>query len=104
MGSHYLREHRQREHRAQQRPRHGWLRYGRPVPWHGSVPFDGSAHYYDVSAQLQGSGDITCKIVVSGPGLNPLTVSSGHASGGFSICSAQAAPTGPTGISWQNEE
>jgi hypothetical protein len=63
------------------------------VPWHRSVPFDGSAQYYDVSAQLQGSGDITCKIVVSGPGLNSATVSTGHASGGDSICSAQAAPT-----------
>jgi len=69
-----------------------------------SVPFDGSAEYYALNAQLQGGGSITCKIVVTGPGDNPLTVSSGAASGGFNICDAQAAPTDSTGLSWSNEE
>ena len=69
-----------------------------------SVPFDGSADYYALNAQLQGDGSITCKIVVTGPGDAPLTVSSGAASGGFNICDAQAAPTDSTGLSWTNEQ
>ena len=69
-----------------------------------SVPFDGQAEYYALNAQLQGGGSIKCKIVVTGPGDNPLTVSSGAASGGFNICDAQAAPTDSTGLSWDNEQ
>jgi len=69
-----------------------------------SVPFDGSADYYALNAQLQGGGSITCKIVVTGPGDSPLTVSSGAASGGFNICEAQAAPADSTGLSWTNEQ
>lgn len=66
-----------------------------------SVPFDASAEYYALSAQLQGDGDITCKIVATGPGDVPLTVSHGAASGGYNICSAQA--TSSDGVNWQNE-
>lgn len=69
-----------------------------------SVPFDGSASFYALNAQLQGAGSIKCKIVVTGPGDNPTTVSSGGASGGFNICSAQAAPEDASGLQWQNEE
>ena len=69
-----------------------------------SVPFDGSADYYAIDAQLQGGGSITCKIVVTGPGDAPLTVSSGAASGDYNICDAQAAPTDSTGLSWTNEQ
>jgi hypothetical protein len=68
-----------------------------------SVPFDGSADYYALNAQLQGGGSVTCKIVVTGPGDNPLTVSSGAASGGYNICSAQAAPEDSSGLTWTNE-
>ena len=69
------------------------------------VPFDGSAMYYDIDAQLQGGGDVSCKIVVLGPYPDkPLTVSHGHASGGYNICSAQAAPGDPSGLSWSNEQ
>lgn len=81
----------------------GPLGSGAAVPWHGSVPFDGSAQYYAVNAQLESGGDITCKIVVTGPGDVPLTVATGHASGDAAICSAQAAPTDPSGLSWQKE-
>lgn len=70
-----------------------------------SVPYDPSAQYYSVNAQLTGSGNLSCKIVVTGPYPDkPLTVSSGSASGGYSICSAQAAPTDPSGLTWNNEE
>jgi hypothetical protein len=58
-----------------------------------TVSFDANASYYALNAQLQGDGDITCKIVATGPGDQPLTVSHGAASGGYNICSAQAAPS-----------
>lgn len=67
-----------------------------------SVKFDPSASYYALNAQLQGAGSITCKIVVTGPGDQPLTVSHGAASGGYNICSAQAT-SGDGGYTWQNE-
>ena len=68
-----------------------------------SVPFSPAARYYWVNAQLAGSGHLSCKIVVIGPYLGqPLTVSAGEASGGDSICSAQAAPADSSGLSWQN--
>ena len=67
-----------------------------------TVPFDASALYYAMNAQLQGDGNVTCKIVVTGPGDAPLTASNGAASGGYNICSAQAAPEN-NGLNWQNE-
>ncbi|HEX3515361.1 MAG TPA: hypothetical protein VHT26_15315 [Trebonia sp.] len=79
---------------------------GVPVPGLGkpAVGVPGiTADYYAIDSQLQGSGSITCKIVVTGPGDNPLTVSHGAASGGYNICDAQAAPTDSTGLSWTNE-
>jgi hypothetical protein len=70
-----------------------------------SVPFDPSASYYSLNAQLEGSGHLSCKIVVTGPYPDvPLTVSHGTAEGGYSICSAQAAPSDPSGLSWQDEQ
>jgi curli biogenesis system outer membrane secretion channel CsgG len=68
-----------------------------------SVKFDPGAEYYSMNAQLQGAGDITCKIVVSGPEDAPLTVSKGAARGGYNICDVQAAPADSTGLSWQSE-
>ena len=70
-----------------------------------SVPFNPNARYYSVNVQLAGSGHVSCKIVVIGPYPDqPLTVSSGQASGGYPICSAQAAPADSSGLSWQNEQ
>lgn len=81
----------------------GTLGDGNTLPWTRSLSFDGTAQYYFIDAQLEGTGDISCKIVVTGPGDQPLTVSSGHAAGSYNICSAQAAPSDSTGTSWQNE-
>ncbi len=81
----------------------GDLGQGNGLPWRASIPFDPNAQYYSIDAQLQGGGDITCKIVVTGPGWVPLVVSRGHASGSYNICSAQAAPSDSSGTSWQNE-
>jgi hypothetical protein len=78
-----------------------------PSTLHGkavmSVKFDPDASYYSLNAQLQGAGSIKCKIVVTGPGDAPLTVSHGAAAGGYNICSAQAAPADSTGLNWENE-
>lgn len=60
-----------------------------------SVPFSDAA-YFAVTAQLQGDGTITCKVISGGH-----VVSEGHASGGFSICSAQASPD--PGGGWTDE-
>jgi hypothetical protein len=49
----------------------------------GSVQFKSGAMYYAVNAQLQGSGDIQCSVTVDGH------TKTGHASGGYNICSAQ---------------
>lgn len=48
-----------------------------------TLPLNDDALYYDVTAQLQGSGDINCSITVDGH------TKKGHAAGGFNICSAQ---------------
>ncbi|MDR6973590.1 hypothetical protein J2X68_000259 [Streptomyces sp. 3330] len=49
-----------------------------------TLPLDDDALYYDVTAQLQGSGDINCSVTVEGH------TEKAHASGGYNICSAQA--------------
>ena len=81
----------------------GQMGDGNALPWSRSLTFSGDALYYSISAQLEGGGDISCKIVVTGPGDEPLTVASGHASGSYNICSAQAAPDNADGTSWTKE-
>lgn len=48
-----------------------------------TLPLDNDAMYYNVTAQLQGSGDINCSVTVDGH------TKKGHASGGYNICDAQ---------------
>jgi hypothetical protein len=48
-----------------------------------TLPLDDDAMYYNVSAQLQGSGDIQCSVTVDGK------TKKAHASGDYNICSAQ---------------
>lgn len=48
-----------------------------------TLPLNDDAMYYDVTAQLQGSGDIHCSVTVDGH------TKKGHAAGGFNICDAQ---------------
>lgn len=71
------------------------------VPWQGSVAFSPAAKFYFISAQLYGPGSISCQIVVRLPGGRPVVVGSGHASGKFSTCSVEAAPTDPSGQHWR---
>lgn len=68
------------------------------------VPFDASAEYYSLNVDTDtASSHLQCKIVATGPGDTPTTVSSGSVTG-QGICSAQAAPEDSTGISWDNEQ
>lgn len=48
-----------------------------------TLTLDKDAMYYNVNAQLQGSGDINCAVTVDGK------TKKGHASGGYNICNAQ---------------
>ncbi|MEU6347880.1 hypothetical protein ABZ896_00945 [Streptomyces sp. NPDC047072] len=48
-----------------------------------TLPVDDEAVYFNVTAQLQGSGDIHCSVTVGGK------TKKAHASGDYNICSAQ---------------
>ncbi|MFF7565253.1 hypothetical protein ACFZB4_35485 [Streptomyces pseudovenezuelae] len=48
-----------------------------------TLPLDEDALYFDVTAQLQGSGDIHCSVTVGGK------TKKAHAAGDYNICSAQ---------------
>ncbi|WP_258318819.1 hypothetical protein [Streptomyces griseorubiginosus] len=48
-----------------------------------TLPIDEDALYFDVTAQLQRSGDIHCSVTVGGK------TDKGHAAGDYNICSAQ---------------
>ncbi|MFJ3794959.1 hypothetical protein ACIPSJ_01585 [Streptomyces sp. NPDC090088] len=48
-----------------------------------TLPLKDDAMYFNVMAQLQGSGDINCSVTVDGK------TKKGHASGGYNICNAQ---------------
>jgi hypothetical protein len=56
---------------------------GSPPPFNASLQINKSALYYQVTAQLQGGGNITCKVQIGD------AVRVGHAVGGYNICSAQ---------------
>jgi hypothetical protein len=63
----------------------GVLKYqgARRLPLHVIMKIAKNALFADVSAELQGSGNITCTIRIG------KASSTAHATGGFSICSAQ---------------
>lgn len=58
-------------------------RQGAGLPMTKTLKLDSEALYYNVSAQLQGGGDINCSVTVNGQSKK------GHASGNYNICSAQ---------------
>lgn len=60
--------------------RKGQFRNGR---FEATLPVDKDVMYVDITAQLQGSGDIQCSVTVGGK------TKTGHASGGYNICDAQ---------------
>lgn len=56
------------------------------LPWKATMKIADDALYYGMHAQLQGGGDIDCKIIVGGK-----TVAKGHAQGDYNICDVQAS-------------
>ncbi|MEU9206466.1 MmpS family transport accessory protein [Streptomyces sp. NPDC048415] len=56
---------------------------GRGLPMTKTLTLKDDAMYYSVTAQLQGGGDIHCSVTVDGK------TKTGHAVGGYNICSAQ---------------
>lgn len=56
---------------------------GRGLPMTKTLTLKDDAMYYNVTAQLQGGGDVHCSVTVDGK------TKSGHASGGYNICNAQ---------------
>ncbi|MET9361523.1 hypothetical protein ABZX93_11455 [Streptomyces sp. NPDC006632] len=58
-------------------------RQGSGLPMTKTLKLDSAALYYDVTAQLSGGGDINCSVTVNG------RTKTGHASGGYNICTAQ---------------
>ena len=69
------------------------------LPFSASIPLDssGGVLYYDVYAQLRGSGDLTCSVAVNGQ-----VIKTGTATTDSDICSAQIAQDPGTGR-WQSE-
>jgi hypothetical protein len=61
------------------------------LPFNKTVPFDSGAQYYVTTAQLQGSGSVSCTttVVWNGAGGGSTAVNTGSASGGYNIASAQ---------------
>jgi hypothetical protein len=56
---------------------------GRGLPMTKTLTLKDDAMYYVVTAQLSGGGDIHCSVTVDGK------TKTGHAAGGYNICSAQ---------------
>lgn len=56
---------------------------GKGLPMTKKMELNDEALYYQVTAQLQGGGDIRCSVTINGK------TKKGHANGGYNICSAQ---------------
>jgi hypothetical protein len=56
---------------------------GKGLPTTKTLTVNSDALYYQVTAQLQGGGDIHCSVTIDGK------TKSGRAQGGYNICSAQ---------------
>jgi hypothetical protein len=75
----------------------GVLGNGTPLPFAASLRYHTSALYYDVDAQLQGSGNIRCSVSAKvtrywsdGTHLTrSKIIARGHAENGYNICDAQ---------------
>lgn len=57
--------------------------YQGQLPLNTTMQIDTHAMYYTVTAQLQGGGDVTCSVTIGDQ------TRTGHAVGGYNICSAQ---------------
>ena len=68
---------------------------GGPLPFTAKLPLDSSGKvlYYDLTAQLQGAGAISCSISIGGK-----VISSGQASGGYNLCTSEIYDSSGTWI------
>jgi len=57
------------------------------LPFTTSVPLNSGAEYYNVTAQLQGSGQVSCTTVVNWDGQS--ITQTGSANGGYNLASAE---------------
>jgi hypothetical protein len=66
----------------------GPLSDGNGLPWKACMRADRSASYWDVTAQLEGGGDITATVTeVRGDGTSKL-LATAHAAGGYQVAAA----------------
>jgi len=72
---------------------------GPGLPFRAHLAYDSGASYYVATAQLNGSGIVHCKVIVS-DGTSTYT-KQGVAQGGFNICSAQLNNEESFGSGWQ---
>lgn len=56
---------------------------GKGLPMEKELKIEDDALYYQITAQLQGGGDIQCSVTVNGK------TKTGRAQGGYNVCSAQ---------------
>ena len=91
---------------------YGPLGNGVALPWSASVTYNSKALYYAVTAQLEGSGDISDSVTEvittycsdSHQKTESFPLASGHASGGYAIAQAEYSNLGSgTGNAQQAE-
>ncbi len=87
----------------------GPLSDGNYLPWHASMPYSADAEYYAVTAQLEGSGDISDTVTEvvttqcsNGTHTESFPLANGSANGGYGIAQAEYA-SGDTGNAAQAE-
>jgi hypothetical protein len=89
---------------------YGPLGDGNPLPWKGTVDYQPNALYYAITAQLEGSGDISDSVTEfvttwcsdGSKHAESFPLASGHASGGYNIARAEYTG-GDTGNATQAE-
>jgi len=69
------------------------------LPWSAQLGLDNSAMYYDISAQLHGSGNVTCSVTVKW-GSHSVTKKA-SAYGGYNIADAEICNMTDMGSGWQ---
>ena len=67
----------------------GQIGTGNQLPWHACMPANRDALYWDVTAQLQGGGNITATVTEVRPDGTSKTLKTAHASGGYQIANAE---------------
>jgi hypothetical protein len=67
----------------------GQIGTGNKLPWHACMPANRDASFWNVTAQLQGGGDITATVTEVRPDGTRKVLQTAHASGGYQIALAE---------------